>query len=142
VTEPLPQQLRHVREELGWSREKLTGILGATTRRLMFWETGRNQPSAADLTVWAAALGKTLALVDADGPAPSPLPDQRRADLTNTTLWRLRLARESLRPPLTQAALASHLGVSSDALRNWETARSQPTRGDAQRWAEALGVEL
>lgn len=43
---------------------------------------------------------------------------------------------------MTQRYLAEELDVSHAAVSTWESGARIPTRGNAQRWADLLGVEL
>lgn len=49
---------------------------------------------------------------------------------------------ERLRRRLRQGVLAAQLGVTQQALCNWERGTTTPTAANAQAWAAALGVEV
>ena len=59
---------------------------------------------------------------------------------TNRTIG-LRLRELRTQRGLTQAKLASRLGVSAGALRHWEHGRSAPNVVQIMKAAKALGIE-
>jgi transcriptional regulator with XRE-family HTH domain len=55
----------------------------------------------------------------------------------------IREERAQLAPAVfTQAAVASRVGVSVNALRAWELDRARPRKATAKRLARALGVQV
>lgn len=57
--EALPEKIRRLREEAGWSQQKLADRAGVARGTIIGLETGRNQTSSTKMRRITAALGGT-----------------------------------------------------------------------------------
>lgn len=109
------EHLRRRRLNLGLSQREVAERLGVDGWTILNWERGKTLPGAVHLGRITAFLGYF------------PLAEGA------TFAERILAARQRL--GLTQAGLATVLGVGEEAVRNWERGRRRP-RGDRRRRVE------
>lgn len=126
----LGAHLEASRLQAGLRRLDLAHRLGVSEESIRLWERGAVQPSEDHLVRLIPILAIEGALWQ-DSPAPAP--DEQ------TELAR-RLLQERQALGLTQAALASRLGVAPDTYVAWETGRSTPGAEHVTRLATHLGL--
>src|SRR5690606_14513925 len=69
--------LRRYRRAKKWNQDELADLIGVTQAAVQRWETGKREPSHADLEKLARALGVTVAdLFRDDGVDPTPTEDE------------------------------------------------------------------
>jgi len=54
----LPEQLKYIRKNRGWSQEKLARNLGVSLNTVQRWEMGKNKPSKLAMEKILSLLGK------------------------------------------------------------------------------------
>lgn len=134
---PAPHPLARLRRRAGLSQVAAARATGWSRDSVRAWESGGRPPLAA-LRAIARAYGvPTTDAARAAGVAPPRLLDRRAwgpGDLPEA----LRTWREWA--GLTQAALATRVGVSTDAVRGWERGRTSPYPSHRRRLEAALGL--
>jgi transcriptional regulator with XRE-family HTH domain len=138
------RRLAQTRRRLRVTQASLGDSLGLTGVSIANWEGGR-VPSAANLILWAAALGQSFVVVDeARRPhRPRPVP---RAD-EPIEQYRLRciaivLRERRLEADLTQEEMGARLDVSPWTIQMWENARRVPRIVHLIQWCGVLGCRL
>ncbi len=122
---PTPRQLRKLREEMGLTQGDLASLLDVSHTAVTSWEAGRTVPgrqaragldnvqnmTRADVS---ERLGRDVAII-----VPSDIPMRNELSPTEVRTIRQELG-------LSQRELARRLGVTTNSICNWETARSTP----------------
>jgi DNA-binding transcriptional regulator YiaG len=131
-----PAAIKKIRARLGLSQAKFAKRLGVSHGAVYQWEAGRMKPgskAAASLH----ALGAQPAAVPTQPSAKRPKPRRkgRRFKATPAVLKRVRA-----KLGVTQAELASLLGVSHSAVAKWEAGRISPREETAAALQDLEGV--
>jgi len=140
----LVSQLRSTRlghESL--SQVRLAAKLGVAVNTLFRWESQREFPTAARLELWCCALGLSLTLVERPGVEagrPGGALNGRTGGTLSGLVAALRQAREQRQ--ITQAWLASALGLARSSIRRWEDGSTSPRPLALMKWAILLNCTL
>lgn len=86
----MAQRLRFLRDDLGWTREKVSDDLGLGTNSLYQWESGSNDPSIGVVKRLAAYYGVSAdyLLGLSDNPAPFDLGQITPKEIAVLRAWR------------------------------------------------------
>ena len=127
---PKPDQLKKLRKRLSLTQADLAALVGVSTAAVTSWETGKTTP-ARKAREAIAELRRTRRGPADRRAAQRPGPGATGQRTTRLTPSDIRAIRKQA--GLSQKEMADRLGVSPNAVSNWETGRSVPRGSNVQK---------
>lgn len=127
-----PQQIKGLREKLGWSRQELGEHLGVWAVTVGTWQRGRSAPGAANRAALAQIKAMTQEELDRRL-GRTGTPTARTASAAQTVLSPEEFRRIREEAGLSQRELSKKLGVSVNTVSSWERGSTSPRQESVQK---------